>query len=188
MNTFRRQLRIQTTQFYRQPDLTVVLENVFDPHNVSAVLRTADAVGIHHVHIIIPPERRADYRLGKKSSASAIQWLNIHFHPDIPTCYANLRDQGLHILTTHLAHPAQSVYDINWTQPIAIVFGNEHNGISPEAFHRADGNVIIPQVGMIQSLNISVAAAIILYEAFRQRMNVGRYFQRICPSEFDSQL
>ncbi len=175
MTTFRRRLRIQTTQFYRQPDLTVVLEDVHDPHNVSAVLRTADAVGIQHVHIVIPPERRADYRLGKKSSASALHWLTIHFHPSIDACYDVLRRQGFRIFATHLGHRAHSVYDVDWTGPAAIVLGNEHRGISEEALQGADANVIIPQVGMIQSLNISVAAAVILYEAFRQRMNAGKY-------------
>ncbi len=175
MPTFRRRLRLQTVDFYRQPDLTVVLEEVHDPHNVSAVLRTADAVGISDVHIVVDPRRRADYRLGKKSSASALKWLAIHFHPDVLSCYAHLRRKGFRILTTHLSHDATSVYETDWTVKTAIVLGNEHAGVSETAAAHADGNVIIPQVGMIRSLNISVAAAVILYEAFRQRMIKGRY-------------
>ncbi len=153
------------------------MEEVHDPHNVSAVLRTADAVGVSDVHVVVAPERRAEYRLGKKSSASALKWLNIHFHDSIAACYAHLRREGFRILTTHLGRCARSIYDVDFTEKTAIVLGNEHAGISEEAVAMADGNIIIPQVGMIQSLNISVAAAVILYEAFRQRMLRGRYME-----------
>ena len=158
----------------RQPDLTVVLENVFDPHNISAVMRTCDAVGIQDIYILnnkIPPHRK----WGDKSSSSAAKWLTIHQFTDAHECFAALRKQYQKIYTTHLSNDAVSLHELNLTQSVALVFGNEHSGVSDEIIAMADGNFIIPQVGIIKSLNISVACAVSLYEAFRQKNNAGHY-------------
>lgn len=158
----------------RQPDLTVVLENVFDPHNISAVMRTCDAVGIQDIYILnnkIPPHRK----WGEKSSSSAAKWLTIHQFTDAHECFAALRKQYKKIYTTHLSTDAVSLHDLNLTESVALVFGNEHSGVSEEIIAMADGNFIIPQVGIIKSLNISVACAVSLYEAFRQKTNAGHY-------------
>jgi tRNA (guanosine-2'-O-)-methyltransferase len=158
----------------RQPSLTIVLENVHDPHNVSAVLRSCDAVGVLDVHLVYHSGQHFP-ELGEKSSASARKWVLTHKHSSIDTCYENLRKQGKKILTTGMSNEAKSLYAIDFTEPIAVVFGNEHAGVSEEAVSKADGNMLIPQVGMIQSLNISVACAVTLYEAFRQRNLKGMY-------------
>jgi tRNA (guanosine-2'-O-)-methyltransferase len=113
--------------------------------------------------------------LGEKSSASARKWVLTHKHSSIDECYEYLRKEGKKILTTGMSNEARSLYAIDFTEPIAIVFGNEHAGVSEEAILKADGNMLIPQVGMIQSLNISVACAVTLYEAFRQRSINGMY-------------
>jgi tRNA (guanosine-2'-O-)-methyltransferase len=158
----------------RQPDLTVVLENVFDPHNISAVMRTCDAVGIQDIYILnnkIPPHRK----WGDKSSSSASKWLTIHQFTDARACFIALRKQYKKIYTTHLSTDAVSLYELNLTEPVALVFGNEHSGVSEEIIAMADGNFIIPQVGIIKSLNISVACAVSLYEAFRQKNAAGHY-------------
>jgi tRNA (guanosine-2'-O-)-methyltransferase len=158
----------------RQPDLTVVLENVFDPHNISAVMRTCDAVGIQEIHILntkIPRHKK----WGAKSSSSAAKWLTIHQFDNAGECFNSLRKRYSRILTTHLSSDAVSLYDINMTEPIALVFGNEHSGVSDEIRALADGNFIIPQVGIIRSLNISVACAVTLYEAYRQKDAAGHY-------------
>ena len=158
----------------RQPDLTVVLENVFDPHNISAVMRTCDAVGIQDIYILnhkIPPHRK----WGAKSSSSAAKWLSIHQFTDAAACFAELRKHYKKIYTTHLSTDAVGLHDLNLTEPVALVFGNEHSGVSDEIIAMADGNFIIPQVGIIKSLNISVACAVTLYEAFRQKTNAGHY-------------
>jgi tRNA (guanosine-2'-O-)-methyltransferase len=158
----------------RQPDLTVVLENVFDPHNISAVMRTCDAVGIQDIYILnnkIPPHRK----WGEKSSSSAAKWLSIHQFTDANECFAALRKSYSKIYTTHLSTDAVSLHDLNLTESVALVFGNEHSGVSEEIIAMADGNFIIPQVGIIKSLNISVACAVSLYEAFRQKNNAGHY-------------
>jgi tRNA (guanosine-2'-O-)-methyltransferase len=158
----------------RQPSLSIVLENVHDPHNVSAVLRSCDAVGVLDVHLVYHTGQSFP-ELGEKSSASARKWVLTHKHSSIDECYDSLRKEGKKILTTGMSNEARSLYAIDFTEPIAIVFGNEHAGVSEEAILKADGNMLIPQVGMIQSLNISVACAVTLYEAFRQRSLKGMY-------------
>lgn len=160
----------------RQPGLTVVLENVFDPHNISAVMRTCDAVGVQDIYILntkIPRHKK----WGAKSSSSAAKWLTIHEFDDAAACFAELRKTHPVVLTTHLSSDAVSLYEIDLSRPTALVFGNEHSGVSEEIRKLADGNFIIPQVGIIRSLNISVACAVTLYEAFRQKSKAGQYDQ-----------
>ena len=162
---------------HRQDDLTVVLENVYDPHNISAVMRTCDAVGIQEIYVLntkIPPHRK----WGAKSSSSASKWLSIHQFTDAALCFEMLRKKYDRILTTHLSADAESLHQIDFTCRLALVFGNEHDGVSDEIRLLADGNFIIPQVGIIRSLNISVACAVTLYEAFRQKNNAGHFESR----------
>lgn len=169
-----RSKRLNSVLNKRQPDLTVVLENVFDPHNISAVMRTCDAVGIQDIYILnnkIPPHRK----WGDKSSSSAAKWLSIHQFTNADECFATLRKNYQKIYTTHLSTDAVGLYELNLTESVALVFGNEHSGVSEEIIAMADGNFIIPQVGIIKSLNISVACAVSLYEAFRQKNNAGHY-------------
>jgi tRNA (guanosine-2'-O-)-methyltransferase len=170
----------------RQPDLTVVLENVFDPHNISAVMRTCDAVGIQDIYILnnkIPPHKK----WGAKSSSSAAKWLTIHQFTDANECFAELRKNYKKIYATHLSSDAVSLHELNLTEPVALLFGNEHSGVSEEIIAMADGNFIIPQVGIIKSLNISVACAVTLYEAFRQKQNAGHYIApRLKSSELET--
>ncbi len=166
----------------RQPDLTVVMENIHDPHNVSAVLRSCDAVGILQVELLYNLEKFP--RIGKKSSSSASKWLNVRRHKTVDDCYTTLRTEGFKIYATHLGTSAVSLYDVDFTTKVALVFGNEHRGVSEEAATKADGNFIIPMVGMIQSLNISVACAVSLYEAMRQRLARGHYnSSKLSPSD-----
>lgn len=171
----------------RQPDITVVLENVTDPHNISAVMRTCDAVGVQEIYVLnnkIPRHRK----WGAKSSSSASKWLTIHQFTDAEQCFAQLRKKYTTILTTHLSSDAVHLHQINFIPSIALVFGNEHAGVSDEIRVLADGNFIIPQVGMIQSLNISVACAVTLYEAFRQKSLAGHYDKRALPGNQFSEL
>jgi tRNA (guanosine-2'-O-)-methyltransferase len=158
----------------RQLNLTVVLENVADPHNISAVMRTCDAVGIQEIYIlntVIPKHKK----WGAKSSSSAAKWLTIHKFTDVKECFDALRKNYDKIYTTHLSTDAVGLYDLNLTENVALVFGNEHSGVSDELISWCDGNFIIPQVGIIKSLNISVACAVSVYEAFRQKNNAGHY-------------
>jgi len=158
----------------RQPTLTVVFENVHDAHNVSAVLRSCDAVGVLEAHAVYH-SGQAYPQLAQKSSASARKWVDVQRHNSIDPCFSKLRERGFRIYTTHMSSDAVSLFDLDLTQPVALVFGNEHSGVSEGAQAAADGNFLIPQVGVVQSLNISVACAVSLYEAFRQRMAAGMY-------------
>ncbi len=169
-----REQRLKEVLNKRQNDLSVVLENVFDPHNISAVMRTCDAVGIQDIHVLNTKIGRHK-KWGARSSSSAAKWLRIHQYTDALSCFTELRKTFPLILTTHLSSSAVSLYEINFTHPVALVFGNEHDGVSEEIRSMADGNFIIPQVGMIRSLNISVACAVSLYEAFRQKQASGHY-------------
>ncbi len=164
----------------RQQDITIVLENVFDPHNISAVMRTCDAVGIQEIFILnskIPRHKK----WGFKSSSGAKKWLTVHEFEQFESCMEALRKRYDRILTTHLSDDAVSLYQVDFTQSIALVFGNEHGGVSQEMVAAADGNFIIPQVGIIKSLNISVACAVTLYEAYRQKTLAGHYDRNNIP-------
>lgn len=166
--------KLQQVAQRRQFDLTIILENVFDPHNISAVMRTCDAVGVQELFILntkIPRHKK----WGARSSSSAAKWLTIHQFEDVEKCFSAVRSKYNRIIATHLSSEATSLHAINFTEPIALVFGNEHSGVSEDIRKLADGNFIIPQVGIIQSLNISVACAVTLYEAYRQKNLAGHY-------------
>lgn len=187
MATERRVARIRSVIERRQPDLTIVLENIHDPHNVSAILRTCDAVGIDHVSLLYTIESFP--KIGRKSSASASKWVARERFTSVEDCYASLRERGCAIYTTHIDTNSVSLYDSIFTTPVALVFGNEHRGVSEEAVAQADGNIVIPQVGMLQSLNVSVSCAVVLYEVYRQRMRAGWYDEGRMPREmFDARL
>ena len=171
--TQRRMEKFRRVLAQRQPDLTVVMENIHDPHNVSAVLRSCDAVGVLSVNLLYTVE--AFPRIGRKSSSSASKWIERLKFTSVDECYGTLRAEGYRIHATRLTNHASSLYDLDLTRPVALVFGNEHRGVSEEAGEKADGNFHVPMMGMIQSLNVSVAAAVSLYEALRQRVGLGRY-------------
>lgn len=166
--------RINEVLAKRQPGLTVVLENVNDPHNIAAVMRTCDAVGIQDIYIL-NTKIGAHEAWSAKASSSAVNWLTIHQFNNLNECIAALRKKFDKIYTTHLSTDAVGLYELDLTKKVALVFGNEHDGCSDEIIALADGNFIIPQVGMIKSLNISVACAVSVYEAFRQRDAIGDY-------------
>jgi tRNA (guanosine-2'-O-)-methyltransferase len=159
----------------RQPDLTVVLENIHDPHNVSAILRTCDAVGVLRAHAVYSIEEPPSGAFARTTSASAAKWVEVQRHDSLIACFANLRAEGFTILTTAIGAEAKSLYAWDLTRPIALLLGNEMRGASAEALSLADGTIEIPMVGMVQSLNVSVACAVCLYEAFRQRLHAGAY-------------
>ena len=173
MPTDRRIARMRRVLENRQTDLTVVCENIHDPHNVSAILRSCDAVGIETVRLLY--NTTAFPKLGKKSSASAKKWIETVPFGDAESLRDSLKSQSFIIYATHLEAEAVSIHDIDWTQPSAIVVGNEHNGVSESILAIADRVVYVPMFGMIQSLNVSVATAVILYEACRQRSIAGCY-------------
>ena len=158
----------------RQPDLTVCMEQVHKPHNVSAIIRTADAVGVHEVHAVWPGSRM---RTMASAAAGSNSWVQVKTHRTIGDAVAHLKGQGMQILATHLSDNAVDFREIDYTRPTCILMGQEKTGITQEALALADQDIIIPMIGMVQSLNVSVASALILYEAQRQRQNAGLLFE-----------
>jgi len=167
-----RYARIQEMLAARQPDLTVCMEQVHKPHNVSAVIRTADAVGVHEVHAVWPTTRM---RTQGSFAAGSNSWVQVKTHKTIQDAVAKMKSLGMQVLATNLSEKAVDFRDIDYTRPTCILLGQEKTGITPEALALADSDIIIPMVGMVQSLNVSVASALILYEAQRQRQNAGMY-------------
>lgn len=162
----------------RQTDLAVLLENVHDPHNIGAVLRTCDAAGIFNVYIL-----NTDYRLPKtieafdeKASSGARKWVKLHFYTDLKQCFEAIKKNYSNLYASNLNDQSSEVYDIDFSsEPSILMFGNEHAGLTPEALQQSTHHFHIPQVGMVQSLNISVACAISVYEAVRQKKIKGHY-------------
>jgi len=173
MKSERRRNKIYQVLSQRQPDLTLVMENIHDPHNASAMLRSADAVGIYEVNLVYTNQKFP--RIGSKSSSSANKWIERRKFPSIKECYSQLHTEGFQILATRPDDGAKRLYDFDLLKPTAFVFGNEHAGVTKEAAELADATVYIPMMGMIQSLNVSVACAVTIYEALRQRLAKGIY-------------
>lgn len=179
--TERRVERIRDVLSRRQTDLTLVINNIHDPHNVSAILRSCDAFGIHRVHLLYTDT--AFPALGKKSSGSAKKWVETIRHPDAASLAASLKSQGYTLVATLCSETARPLQDWDLTGKIAIILGNEHRGVDEDLAPHIDGALYIPMQGMVQSLNVSVAAAVILYEGFRQRHAAGRYDAPCLPAD-----
>ena len=164
--------RLKEVAHNRQRDLTVILENVHNPHNIGAILRTCDSVGIHEIFIVYTDNRLSEGKNiepGKTSSTGANKWVNIHYFENVRTCFDAVRKNYKRILGTALADDAEELYELDLKESTALLFGNESDGLSSLAREISDGNFLIPQVGFVKSLNISVACAVTIYEAFRQR-------------------
>jgi len=156
----------------RQPDLTVLLDNVHKPHNFSAILRSCDAVGVFEAHAVWQDPKLRPNRL---TSGGTAKWVGIHTHADIASAVAELRRQGFQLIA---AHPGEGALDYrapDYTRPTALMLGAELRGLGEIALECADARVSVPMMGMVKSLNVSVAAATILYEAQRQRVAAKLY-------------
>jgi tRNA (guanosine-2'-O-)-methyltransferase len=157
----------------RQPDLTLVLDNIHDPHNVAAILRSCDAFGVGAVHLHYTYEAYPD--LSRRSSGSARKWVEVERHRDGAAMAARLREAGYRLIGAGACPGARPLPEWDLTGPTAIVLGNEHRGIETGLAEGIEDHLYIPMLGMVRSLNVSVAAAIILYEAWRQREAKSMY-------------
>ena len=173
IRTEKRIEKIKAVVSKRQPSLKIILENIHDPHNVSAIFRTCDAAGIPKVSLLYNIESFP--KIGKKSSASAFKWIERDKFRSVEECYKQLRSEGYKIYVSSISEGAKDLYEMDFTEKSAIVMGNEHRGVSKEAEDLADEKFYIPMYGMVQSLNVSVSAAITIYEALRQRTAKGMY-------------
>lgn len=165
--------KIKRVLSLRQKDLTLVLANIHDPHNVSAIYRSADAFGIDTIHLYYTDTPFP--KLGSKSSASAKKWVETIYHNSANELFRILKVDNYKVIAASCTSQAQPLLSHNFTNPTAIIMGNEHGGVPPELCEQVDSELYIPMYGMIQSFNVSVAAAIILAEASRQRLSVGMY-------------
>ncbi len=198
--------KIRSVLDKRQPDLTVLMERVHKPHNFSAILRSCDAVGVLQVHAIpsrhgiphLPDLESTEPRPGKTSlsgktfnetSGSAAKWVGLCIHHETTSALAHLKAQGFGVWAAHLSARAVDYRQVDYTRPTCILLGTEKWGISPEAAELSDGHILIPMMGMVQSLNVSVAAAVILFEAQRQRLAAGLYDRpRLSPEQYAEAL
>ncbi|HEV8580649.1 MAG TPA: tRNA (guanosine(18)-2'-O)-methyltransferase TrmH [Thermoanaerobaculia bacterium] len=172
MSTPKRFHRLRAVLDRRQPDLTVLLEDVQVPRNLAAILRSCDAVGVFAAHAVWPGGR---LKISRPASGGNRKWLPVHKHRTLARALEQLKSQGLRVLAAHPAANAIPFREVDYTLPTALLLGNEDDGLTEEALAGADAIVTIPMEGMGTSLNVSVAAALILFEAQRQRRAAGLY-------------
>jgi tRNA (guanosine-2'-O-)-methyltransferase len=171
----------------RQPTLAVVIENIHDPHNFNAILRSCDAVGVSRICLVYTIERPP--RLAPVTSSGAYKWMDIERFPDIKSCFETLHLEGFRILATKIDHEANDLFSNDLSERTAFVLGNEHRGISEDVVRLADELIYIPMMGMSESLNVSVASAVCLFEAMRQRKLAGMYDEpQLSPEALRSKL
>jgi len=166
----------------RQPDLTVLMDEVNKPHNLAAIVRTCDAVGVGQIHAVAPTKRM---RLGDHTASGSTRWVDVQTHDDVTQAIVKIKAKGMQVVATQLSVRAKDFRQIDFSLPTCIIVGAEKFGVSDAAAELADHHVIIPMDGMVQSLNVSVATAIVLYEAERQKRNAGHYVQsRLATADF----
>ena len=166
----RRFERLQSVLNHRMADLTMLLEHVEKPHNLSAILRSCDAVGALEAHIVSFEGRPRTFNSTAQGSQ---KWVPLHDHPDIDSAIGTLKGKGFRIYGTHLGVEAKDYRDCDFTGPTAFVLGAEKWGLTDRARDLMDEALFIPMRGMVQSLNVSVATATLLFEALRQRQAAG---------------
>lgn len=155
--------------------ISILLEAVDDNHNQSAVIRSLDAFGIQDIYVV---PGRAQFEPNDDVTKSADKWVTINQKPDIETAIRDLHSKGYQVLASYLGDGARPIDDIDLSKPTVLLFGNEHSGVSKKAIEICDGKFIIPMCGFVQSLNISVAAAITMYEVTKRAKKVAgdRYY------------
>jgi len=171
--TPRRRKTINRVLDLRQPDLTVITERVIKERNLAAIVRTCDAVGVPEVHCVQSKEL---YRTYRGTSASAQKYVDVHLYDDVSAPIALAKGQrGMQVVAAHLSATAVDFREIDFTQPTALLMGTEIDGVAADTVDQCDANIIIPMMGIVESFNVSVACAIILAEAQRQRQAKGFY-------------
>ena len=181
MPTQARLQKLKRAASQRQPGLTIVIQDVFDPHNLGAIARSCDAFGVQQLHVIFENSAPFDPKtIGKNSSTATNKWLQYHSHFDSEKALRSLKSDGWQVVATVLDDAAESLFDADFCQPrLALLLGNERDGLSQRALELADRRVTIPMRGIAQSLNVSVTAALCLYEITRQR-------QTLCPERLQN--
>lgn len=164
--------KLKRTLDLRQPDLTLLTEQIHKPRNIAALVRTSDAVGIHELHMVWPYDKHRPY---SGTAMGSDRWVDVIRHESMLSAIDSLQDKNYKVYAAHLSPTAVDYREIDYTTPCAILMGNEKRGVSEEAASKVDEHIVIPMLGMVESFNVSVAAAIILAEAQRQRSLAGLY-------------
>ncbi len=166
----------------RQPDLTVITDEVHKQRNLAAIIRTCDAVGIDTVHCVVP---ETGYQTYSGTSASAEKWVEAKYYSDVETPITQLHDQGFQVVAANLSDKAVDYREIDYTKPTALLMGAEVKGVSDRAHTLCDHEVVLPMLGMVESFNVSVACALILAQAQTQREAAGMYDDvRLAPDVY----
>ena len=169
-----RYARLRAILDRRQPDLTVLMENLTKPHNVSAVIRTCDAVGVAEIHGV---SEAPSFKTRRSSAGGTGRYVRVHLHTTTQDAIQHLHARGFRVLAAHLTPEARDFRSVDFSLPTAVLLGTERDGVSDDTATRVDGSIFIPIMGAVESLNVSVAAAVILYEAQRQRAAARLYDQ-----------
>lgn len=169
----------------RQPDLTLVMDNVNKPHNLAAIIRSCDAVGINEVYAV---SHRPSIKTKQHTAAGASRWVRLGLEESIVPIGEKLKHAGMQILVATYRPDSVDFRSVDYTKPTAIIVGEELKGPSQDALNLADHCIYIPMAGMVESLNVSVAAALILFEAQRQRSAAGMYDKRQLPDDVFERL
>jgi tRNA (guanosine-2'-O-)-methyltransferase len=178
--------RLRAALERRQPDLTVLMDGVHKSHNFSAILRSCDAVGVLEAHVVAPEGAVAVHHA---ASAGTKKWIAVRGHADVAEAAAHLHARGFRLLAAHPSAHALDYRSVDYTLPTALVLGAELHGLSGAALSMADAHITIPMVGLVHSLNVSVASALVLFEAYRQRSAAGMYERsRMSPEDFSRRL
>ena len=171
----------------RQPDLAVITDNVHKPHNVSAILRTCDAAGVFSLHAVMNADE--DFRARSGIAMGSDKWIDLSLYDSANAAMEPLKAQGFQIVAVHKSDRSANFREIDYCQKTAVLFGAELYGVSDAAAELADRHVFIPMQGMVESYNVSVAAAIVLLEAQRQRDLAGLYSEcRLDPETYRNTL
>jgi len=178
--------RLKRALARRQPDLTVLMDRVHKSHNFSAILRNCDAAGVLEAHVVDPEQ---ELNLHHGTSAGTKKWVQVNRYEEVADAVDHVKAEGFTIVAAHPSEGSLDFREIDYTQPTAIMMGAELHGISEEGLALADRHIEIPMLGMVHSLNVSVATALILFEAARQRAEAGLYdVSRLSADDFDRRL
>ncbi|MEO8224396.1 MAG: tRNA (guanosine(18)-2'-O)-methyltransferase TrmH [Gammaproteobacteria bacterium] len=170
----------------RQPDLTVLVDEVHKPHNIAALMRTCDAVGVYEIHAVGPG---SSFRRARGISGGTAPRIGVRTYRQLAPAVEALKADGFQVVAAHLSESAQDYRTVDYTRPTALLLGSELRGLSAEATALADCHARLPMRGLATSLNVSVAAALFLYEAARQREPVGLYATcRLTEEQFAATL
>jgi tRNA (guanosine-2'-O-)-methyltransferase len=170
--------RLQEVLANRVVSVTLVLENLHKDYNISAILRTCESFGIQDVHVIPQP---GEGKVFKTVTQGCHKWLTIHRHNDVSECLRVLKERGFRVLAGALGEGNIPLGQTDFSGRVALVFSNELDGANPQVLDQVDGFFVIPMTGFSQSLNVSVAAGIVIHHVFKYKLDQGEELERIAP-------